>query len=64
MRKDVQDIFRATPHHKQVMMYSATLAKEVRPICKKFMQNVFILIQIFINNLFSPWKFSLITKLN
>jgi ATP-dependent RNA helicase UAP56/SUB2 len=39
MRKDVQDIFRATPHHKQTMMYSATLSKEVRPICKKFMQN-------------------------
>ncbi|KAJ3187562.1 Suppressor of the cold-sensitive snRNP biogenesis mutant brr1-1 [Irineochytrium annulatum] len=39
MRKDVQDIFRATPHHKQVMMFSATLNKDVRPICKKFMQN-------------------------
>ncbi|KAI8911847.1 P-loop containing nucleoside triphosphate hydrolase protein [Gorgonomyces haynaldii] len=39
MRKDVQDIFRATPHHKQVMMYTATLSKEIRPICKKFMQN-------------------------
>lgn len=42
MRRDVQDIFRATPHHKQVMMFSATLAKEVRPTCKKFMQNVSI----------------------
>ncbi|KAJ3105267.1 Suppressor of the cold-sensitive snRNP biogenesis mutant brr1-1 [Phlyctochytrium planicorne] len=39
MRKDVQDIFRSTPHHKQVMMYSATLSKEIRPVCKKFMQN-------------------------
>lgn len=39
MRRDVQDIFRATPHHKQVMMFSATLSKEVRPTCKKFMQN-------------------------
>ncbi|KAL1927539.1 hypothetical protein VTP01DRAFT_3776 [Rhizomucor pusillus] len=39
MRRDVQDIFRSTPHHKQVMMFSATLAKEMRPICKKFMQN-------------------------
>lgn len=39
MRKDVQDIFRATPHHKQVMMYSATLSKDIRPVCKKFMQN-------------------------
>jgi len=37
MRRDVQDIFKATPHEKQVMMFSATLSKEVRPICKKFM---------------------------
>jgi len=29
-----------TPHHKQVMMFSATLNKEVRGTCKKFMQNV------------------------
>ncbi|KAF2017247.1 P-loop containing nucleoside triphosphate hydrolase protein [Aaosphaeria arxii CBS 175.79] len=39
MRNDVQSIFRATPSHKQVMMFSATLAKEIRVICKKFMQN-------------------------
>lgn len=39
MRNDVQAIFRATPAHKQVMMFSATLAKDVRLICKKFMQN-------------------------
>ncbi|KAG1449353.1 hypothetical protein G6F46_011307 [Rhizopus delemar] len=39
MRRDVQDIFRATPHHKQVMMFTATLAKDMRPVCKKFMQN-------------------------
>lgn len=38
MRRDVQDIFRATPHCKQVMMFSATLAKEMRPLCKRFMQ--------------------------
>jgi ATP-dependent RNA helicase UAP56/SUB2 len=38
MRNDVQTIFRATPAQKQVMMFSATLAKEVRVICKKFMQ--------------------------
>lgn len=40
MRKDVQAIFMATPHEKQVMMFSATLDKEVRPICRKFCQNV------------------------
>ena len=39
MRHDVQQIFRATPHDKQVMMFSATLSKEIRPVCKKFMQN-------------------------
>lgn len=40
MRRDVQDIFRQTPHEKQVMMFSATLSKEIRPVCKKFMQDV------------------------
>ncbi|KAJ6789340.1 hypothetical protein PWT90_08995 [Aphanocladium album] len=39
MRTDVQDVFRATPHQKQVMMFSATLSEEVKPICRKFMQN-------------------------
>jgi len=37
MRKDVQEIFRSTPHEKQVMMFSATLSKEIRGVCKKFM---------------------------
>ncbi|GAA95431.1 hypothetical protein E5Q_02085 [Mixia osmundae IAM 14324] len=39
MRRDVQEIFRATPHGKQVMMFSATLAKDIRVTCKKFMQS-------------------------
>lgn len=39
MRRDVQTIFKATPHEKQVMMFSATLDKEVRAICRKFCQN-------------------------
>ena len=38
MRKDVQEIFKATPHEKQVMMFSATLSTEMRAVCKKFMQ--------------------------
>lgn len=29
-----------TPHDKQVMMFSATLSKEIRPVCKRFMQDV------------------------
>merc|ERR1711981_794530 len=39
MRRDVQEIFRSTPHEKQVMMFSATLSKEIRPVCKKFMND-------------------------
>merc|ERR1712107_506834 len=39
MRRDVQEIFRAIPHEKQVMMFSATLSKDIRPVCKKFMQD-------------------------
>jgi len=39
MRRDVQEIFRVTPQQKQVMMYSATLSEEIKPICRKFMQN-------------------------
>ncbi|EFW18929.1 Suppressor of the cold-sensitive snRNP biogenesis mutant brr1-1 [Coccidioides posadasii str. Silveira] len=39
MRRDVQEIFRSTPADKQVMMFSATLSQEIRPICKKFMRN-------------------------
>merc|ERR1712227_773667 len=37
MRKQVQDIFKETPREKQVMMFSATLSKEIRSVCKKFM---------------------------
>ncbi len=40
MRRDVQEVFKATPHEKQVMMFSATLPKEIRPVCKKFMNQV------------------------
>jgi ATP-dependent RNA helicase UAP56/SUB2 len=37
MRADIQEIFKRTPHDKQVMMFSATLSKEIRLVCKKFM---------------------------
>ena len=40
MRRDVQEIFSATPHAKQVMMFSATLSQSIRPTCVKFMNNV------------------------
>ncbi|XP_075247322.1 ATP-dependent RNA helicase DDX39A-like [Convolutriloba macropyga] len=39
MRRDVQEIFKQTPHQKQVMMFSATLENSIRAVCKKFMQD-------------------------
>ena len=41
MRRDVQTIFRSTPHQKQVQMFSATLNQQVRATCKKFMKKPF-----------------------
>lgn len=40
MRRDVQEIFLKTPNQKQVLMFSATLSLDIRPICKKFMEDV------------------------
>jgi len=40
MHREVQEIFPATPHEKQVMMFSVTLSKDNLPVCKKFMQDV------------------------
>jgi ATP-dependent RNA helicase UAP56/SUB2 len=39
MRADVQQIFKNTPHSKQVMMFSATLPDEIRTLCKRFMHH-------------------------
>nr|WCZ58623.1 ATP-dependent RNA helicase [Seculamonas ecuadoriensis] len=39
MRRQMQEIFKLTPHKKQVMMFTATLSKETRAIAKKFMQD-------------------------
>jgi len=47
MRRDVQNIFKMTPHEKQVMMFSATLSKEIRPVCRKFTQTP---VEIYIDN--------------
>lgn len=44
MRRDVQEIFKATPNQKQVLMFSATLSVDIRPLCKKFMQDVSLFI--------------------
>ena len=40
MRRDVQEIFKAGPNRKQVMMFSATLSQEMKVVCRKFMKNV------------------------
>lgn len=47
MRRDVQEIYRNTPTEKQVMMFSATLSKEIRPVCLKFMQDA---MQVYVDN--------------
>jgi ATP-dependent RNA helicase UAP56/SUB2 len=39
MRKQVQEIFKKTPHDKQVMMYSATISPDARALCRKFSKN-------------------------
>lgn len=36
MRRQVQEIFKKTPHEKQVMMFSATISQEARTLCRKF----------------------------
>ena len=52
MRKDVQSIFKVTPYEKQVMMYSATLDKEIRPVCRKFCQSVSLFYSIYHSHLY------------
>ncbi|KAL2516461.1 DEAD-box ATP-dependent RNA helicase 56-like [Forsythia ovata] len=49
MRRDVQEIFKMTPLDKQVMMFSATLSKEIRPVRKQFMQDVMSCGQFYLN---------------
>lgn len=39
MRRDVQEVFRATPTQKQVMMFSATMPVDIREKCKIYMRN-------------------------
>eukprot|EP00948_MAST-09A_sp_MAST-9A-sp1_P003124 g3124.t1 len=47
MRKVVQEIFIQTPHDKQVMMFSATMSKEIRPVCLKFCQDA---MEVYVDN--------------
>jgi ATP-dependent RNA helicase UAP56/SUB2 len=39
MRRDIQEIFKDTPHNKQVMMFTATLSNDIKDTCRKFMRN-------------------------
>eukprot|EP00923_Selenidium_pygospionis_P048476 GHVN01083402.1.p1 GENE.GHVN01083402.1~~GHVN01083402.1.p1 ORF type:complete len:430 (-),score=53.55 GHVN01083402.1:174-1463(-) len=47
MRSDVQKIFVQTPKKKQVMMFSATMGKEMREICKRHMRDP---VEVFIDD--------------
>jgi len=47
MRRQVQSIFKHTPKNKQVLMFSATINKEVRETCKKFTKDA---VSIFIDD--------------
>ena len=66
MRRDVQEIFRATPHEKQVMMFSATLSKDIRPVCKKvkkqFSLNLKFLLILLPSSCKTRWKCTLTTR--
>ena len=42
MRKEVQYIFKSTPHKKQVIFCSATMPDEIRELSRKFMNKVCI----------------------
>jgi len=39
VRRDIQAISKMTSHDKQVMMFTATLSKEIRTVYEKFMQD-------------------------
>jgi len=39
MRAQVQGVFKHTPHDKQVLMFSATLPHEIRPVCRRMTKN-------------------------
>ncbi|KAG2279604.1 hypothetical protein Bca52824_050824 [Brassica carinata] len=41
MRRDVQEIFKMTPHDKQVMMFSATLSKEIAQSARSFANTLY-----------------------
>lgn len=48
LRKDVQKVYKETPHKKQVIFCSATMPDEVRELSRKFMNKVLIRFQLII----------------
>ncbi|CAL5372534.1 unnamed protein product [Camellia sinensis] len=63
--RDVQEIFKMTPHDKQVMMFSATLSKEIRPVCKSSCKMEINSLHLGIDVdgswvLYSQWKFMIL----
>lgn len=59
MRRDVQSIYKMTPADRQVMMFSATLNKDVRKTCEMFCRNVRYLLCSFCHILICVILFSL-----
>jgi len=39
MRRQLQEVFKATPKTKQVMLFSATISEETKKLCRKFTKN-------------------------
>merc|ERR1719317_416306 len=39
MRRQLQEVFKATPKTKQVMLFSATISDDVKKLCRKFTKN-------------------------
>ena len=48
MKRDMQEIFKMTPNDKPVMIFPETLSKEIRSVCKKFMQGVMSHVQYYL----------------
>ena len=69
MRNDLQKIFISCPLDKQVMMFTATLPKEIKDTCLKFMKDVCFMITNVMNSLsklswMTPtWLFTVYTNI-
>jgi len=50
MREDIQKLLTMIPQDKQVMMFSATISKEIREVCKKFINNPSFCMEIYVDD--------------